>query len=279
VGQAPIRVGGVEVGVVCEGFAPIALTEELPGEDVDWAAERAANPWAFHDAEHWAWHVHAFSLATDAGIVMVDSGVGDFPPYLPWAEHTPREESLAAAGIDARDVVAVILTHLHADHAGGTVVDGVPTFPNAVHHAHPADWSFFAQPGEIDGYTARGPMKEIERLRLLDLTENDHEVAPGVRVVHAPGHTPGHRVVVLEAGDETMVLTGDLLHQPVQVVRAASASSHDEDPDEACRSRVAILSSARDGRWLVAAGHFARPFGRVTDQGWNGHPSVETKEG
>jgi glyoxylase-like metal-dependent hydrolase (beta-lactamase superfamily II) len=272
VGQAPIWIGGVEVSVVCEGSAPFALSDELPGEDVDWNAERAAHPWAFYDSERWTWHVHAFALATKAGIVMVDSGLGEFPPYRPWADHTAPKQALMIAGIDPPDVRAVILTHLHADHAGGTVMGGHPRFPNAVYHVHPADWAFFARPDQIDGYTGRGPMEEIARLGMLNLTEDNHEVVPGVRVVHAPGHTPGHRVAVLEAGDEVLVLTGDLLHQPVQVTRAASPSTHDEDPNEACRSRVSVLSSAREGQWLVAASHFARPFGVVTNQGWAGRP-------
>jgi glyoxylase-like metal-dependent hydrolase (beta-lactamase superfamily II) len=272
VGQTPIWIGGIEVTVVCEGVAPFALKDELPGEDVDWKAERSSHPWAFYDSERWAWHVHAFALATDAGIVMVDSGLGEFPPYRPWADRTAPDEALVVAGVDSRDVVAVVLTHLHADHAGGTVMGGHPRFPNAVHHVHPADWSFFARPDEIDGYTARGPMEEIARLGALNLTETDHEVVPGVRVAHAPGHTPGHRVAMLEVGDEVLLLAGDLLHQPAQVTRAASPSSHDEEPDEACRSRVRVLSSARDGRWLVAVSHFARPFGGVTNHGWVSHP-------
>ncbi|HZD79569.1 MAG TPA: MBL fold metallo-hydrolase, partial [Actinomycetota bacterium] len=145
-GQAPIRVGEVEVAVVCEGFAPLPLEEELPGQDVDWAGERTIHPWAFVDERTWAWHVHAFALFTRAGVVMVDVGLGDFPPYRPWAEQVDPEAALASAGVRPGDVRAVIHTHLHADHAGGAVVAGRPRFPNAVHHVHPADWSAFGAP-------------------------------------------------------------------------------------------------------------------------------------
>jgi glyoxylase-like metal-dependent hydrolase (beta-lactamase superfamily II) len=267
--QQRFAVGGVEVSVVCEGFASFPLDDEMPGERIDWAAERDRAPWAYPDELTWAWHVHAFAARMPAGVVMVDSGLGDFPPYRPWTESVDRDAALATAAIDPAEVVAVVHTHLHADHAGGAVVDGAARFPNAIHHAHPADWAFFGTPEEIDGYTARRPMQLLERLGMLDLTEDDHEVVPGVRVVHAPGHTPGHRVCVIDAGaGGSLVLTGDLLHLPVQIARPEAASSHDEDPDEGARSRVRVLADARDaGRW-VGVSHFARPFGRLGAGGW-----------
>ena len=266
-GQAAISAGQTEVRVVCEGYAPVPLADELPGEDVDWDQERSNHPWAFHDLRHWAWHVHAFALVTEAGVVMIDSGLGSFPPFRPWARHTEPAEALAAARVDVSDVRAVVHTHLHADHAGGAVLDGRPRFPNAVHHVHPADWSFFGWPDRIGGYTARGSLGELERLGMIDLSDKDHEVVPGLRVVHAPGHTPGHRVAVLETDDRVLLFAGDLLHVTAQVSRPDAPSAHDEDPDVGARSRARILGRARDGGWLTAVSHFARPFGMVTEGG------------
>ena len=84
--HAPFRLGEIDVVTVCEGWAPMALSDEAPGNTVDWPAERAEHPWAFADDDHWPWHVHAFLLRTRAGDVLVDSGVGTFGPYAPWAE-------------------------------------------------------------------------------------------------------------------------------------------------------------------------------------------------
>ncbi len=57
----PIRIGRVEVSVVCEGYAPLELSDEMPGAEVDWDAERARYPWAFVGEDAWPWHVHAFA--------------------------------------------------------------------------------------------------------------------------------------------------------------------------------------------------------------------------
>ena len=266
--EASRAVGEIEVTLVCEGFAPIDLVEELPGTEVDWATERSSYPWAFHGEDAWAWHVHAFALRTPEGVVMVDTRIGAFPPYRPWAERVDRERALADAGLDRSDVVAVAHTHLHADHAGGAVIDGEVRFPNAIHHVHPADWTFFAERDDGEDYAARHAMEAIERRGRLELRADDHEVVPGVHLISAPGHTPGHRAVLVTSGDETLLFTGDLLHTPPQVRLPSAPSNHDEDPEAACRSRERALEDAGSHGWLVAVTHFARPFGRVGSDGW-----------
>jgi len=264
-----IRVGAVEVVPLCDGWAPLPLSDEAPGNDVDWPAERAAYPWAFspEDPGAWAWHVHAFLLRLSAGLVLVDSGIGHLgrPP----ADVAGRiEEELAAAGVGPTDVRHVIHTHLHSDHAGGACrSDGEPRFPNAVHHVHPADWDFFATADDSAEFEGRLAMRRLEELGMLDLDPDDREVVPGVRLLHSPGHTPGHRSVLLADDRAWMLFTGDLLHLPVQVAHPDWASGHDEDPGLGVTSRMGLLSRARDDRWGVAVSHFGRPFGRVLGDG------------
>jgi glyoxylase-like metal-dependent hydrolase (beta-lactamase superfamily II) len=261
----PIPVGGLEVEVICEGFAPLALADELPGTDVDWNAERAADPWAFLGAglESWPWHVHAFWIEMAAGPVVVDTGLGHFPPFTPWAQQAPDPWG----GHDLLSVRHVILTHLHADHAGGTLWEGDPRFPNAQYHLHRADREHFAD-AEDEDYVARHAMDRLEELGMLALGEADAEIATGVRVLHTPGHTPGHRSVVLDHGDETLLITGDALHLPAQVRLRNRPSSHDEDPEAGARSRKALLDRAEAGGWQVGVPHFAEPFGTVIDGRW-----------
>ena len=258
-----LTLGSTEIAVVCEGYAPLDLADELP--NVDWAAERQRYPWAFHDEHSSAWHVHAFALRTPAGLILIDTGVSPLLPIRPWAEHTPLEEAFTAAGVDPTDVSMVIHTHLHADHAGGAVVGGEPRFPNAVHVVHPADWEHF---GRLGGYTGRFAMERLAELDMLELEPDDREVRPGLRVVHAPGHTPGHRCAVLAEGEDTVLFTGDLLHMPVQIRRTNEPSNHDVEGEQGARSRHGLLAQARTRGWTLAVSHFGRPFGRVGPDGW-----------
>jgi glyoxylase-like metal-dependent hydrolase (beta-lactamase superfamily II) len=141
-----------------------------------------------------------------------------------------------------------------------------PRFPDARYLLHEADLASFADGHEP--YAAVAEMRRLEGLGMLDLDPADREVAHGVRVVHTPGHTPGHRSVILDAGDERLLITGDLLHVPVQAAHPAWPSSHDEDPEAGADSRTVLLGRAADDRWLVGVPHFARPFGRIGADGW-----------
>jgi glyoxylase-like metal-dependent hydrolase (beta-lactamase superfamily II) len=272
----PLRVGSIEVSAMCQGYARLLLSEECPGRDVDWEAERERHPWAFHDARSWPWHVHGLVARGPWGVAAIDTGVGAYPPYRPWAGRSGRGADAAyeELGVDTAEVGVVVLSHLHADHAGGVWADDGPRFPNARVVLHEADLAFFADRHEP--YAAVPEMQRLRELDLLDLDPADREVAPGLRVVHTPGHTPGHRSIVLEAGDDRVVITGDLLHIPIQAAHPEWASSHDEDPEAGAASRARLLHRAGTERWLVAVQHFARPFGLVDGSGWR---SIDPEDG
>ena len=265
----PFTLGSMEVVPLCDGWAPLPLDDEMPGHEVDWDDERRRFPWAFpaDDTKSWAWHVHSFLLRHPDGLALIDTGIGHFgrPPY---DVSGAIDEELSALDVSPGDVGHVVLTHLHADHSGGACRDdGLPRFPNARYHVHPEDWSFFGAHKTPSDFTGRFAMADLEDLGMLDLDPSDHDVGR-VYLVHAPGHTPGHRVVRIDDGNDTLLLTGDLLHTPPQVAQPACASNHDEDQEVASRERARLLDLAGTEGWTLGISHFARPFGRVGSGGW-----------
>ncbi len=262
------HVGRVEVVPLCDGWAPLPLDDECPGHEVQWEAEHEGFPWAFAGPDSWAWHVHAFLVRGPGAPVLVDTGIGHLgrPPY----DVAGRIDlEMEGVGTDPLEVATVVHTHLHADHAGGACrPNGEPRFPNARHVVHPADWEFFAASDDEEDFEGRTAMTHLEELGMVDLRPEDTSVAPGVRVLHTPGHTPGHRSIVLDDGSDTMLLTGDLLHVPPQVAHPEWSSNHDVDPMSACRSRETILRRAHERGWRVAVSHFGYPFGVVDSNGW-----------
>jgi glyoxylase-like metal-dependent hydrolase (beta-lactamase superfamily II) len=119
----PLIFGSFEIVPLCDGWTALPLAEEVPGQNIDWDAERRRYPWAFppDGGEGWAWHVHAFLLRSPDELVLVDTGIGHLgqPRY----EVTGRiDDELRAVGVAHDDVDHIVYTHLHADHSEARVV-------------------------------------------------------------------------------------------------------------------------------------------------------------
>jgi glyoxylase-like metal-dependent hydrolase (beta-lactamase superfamily II) len=270
--HAPLSVGGAEVVPLCDARIPLPIDDEAPAElgPDGWGAVRSVYPWAFAGPHAWDLHVHAFAVRIAGSLVLIDTGIGTAPPPAWGALEGSLMSELALASITPGEVDHVVLSHVHRDHIGGaTGADGEPAFPYATYHLHPADWA-----AAVDADAA--PVREAfersirpiaDRDRLAVVAE-DHEVVPGLRLLHAPGHTPGHRAVAVASEGEELLLVGDALHHPFQVELAGWASPADADPALASQTRRRLLASANETGAVVGAAHLAEPFGRVVEGRW-----------
>ncbi|MBW8484050.1 MBL fold metallo-hydrolase [Actinomadura sp. PM05-2] len=233
------------------------LDELFPGAAPElWDRVRAAEPDAFGPAGEWVLRFHCFLLRPPGGgTVLVDTGIG--PEHSPAASWAPVPGRLVAAlaeiGVAPEDVGTVVLTHLHSDHAGGAVADGVPVFPNARHLVQERELSWLDAAG---GPVLDGVVRPLREAGALDAVAGGTVLAPGVRVLPTPGHTPGHQSVLV--GDDELLVAGDLVLHPVQLADPAVTYLYDEDPAEAAATRAGLL--ARLGGGVLAAPHLPRPF-------------------
>ncbi|CAN7516176.1 MBL fold metallo-hydrolase [Rhizobacter sp. LjRoot28] len=210
--------------------------------------------------------VNAFLVQMGDKLILVDSGSSDcFGPTM-----GQMVKNIEAAGYKPADVQAVLLTHMHPDHACGvTNPDGTAAFPNATVWAEKKDAAFWLSDASaaklpkdqavfvnmaqkaIKPYAAAGRFKEFTA---------DQQVFPGVRAVGSHGHTPGHTSFLLQSQKDTLLIWGDIVHfHAVQLPHPEVTIEVDVDPKAAVQSRKDILAQAADNAWLVAAAHHPFP--------------------
>ncbi|MFF1738399.1 MBL fold metallo-hydrolase [Streptomyces mirabilis] len=219
---------------------------------------------------------HSFAFVVGRLRVLVDTGIGNGKERANPAWHHLRTdflECLTTAGFSPDSVDLVILTHLHADHVGWNTreVKGewVPAFPHARYLTSRIEREFWAT---YDMEEAREqmfrdsviPVEEAGLLDLVDVPAEGIEIAPGLRLLPTPGHTPGHIAVALTSRGETALITGDCIHHPVQLAHPAIGACVDIDPEQSEASRRKLLGALADTDTLVLGTHFAPPTaGRV----------------
>ena len=170
----------------------------------------------------------------------------------------------------------VVLTHLHVDHVGGLLADGLRgrLRPDVPIHLAAAETEFWASP-DFSRNTFGG-MPDVLRSaeeRFLDVYhsqlrpfEAEYEVAPGVVVRRTGGHTPGHSVVRLASGGDRLTFLGDAVFQD-HFDRPDWYNAFDHDPEEAVRVRVRLLRELAATREPLVAAHVSFPYGRVAVAG------------
>lgn len=215
----------------------------------------------------------------ESGWTLLDAGLG--PGLSPVAGHLPQ--NLLAAGIRPEDVQTVVLTHGHPDHIGGlTQAGGALTYPNARHVMLRDEWAYWTSETEL----ARMPTAFAETARRnlipirdrIELPARETEIAPGMHLVPAPGHTPGHAVVHLESAGESLLFISDTVLHPIHLEEPEWRTSYDMDHAMAATSKRNVFDRAAAEQALVLAFHFhpLPSLGRVERRGdgWRWTPTA-----
>ncbi|KAB0657109.1 MBL fold metallo-hydrolase [Burkholderia territorii] len=209
--------------------------------------------------------INAFLVDTGTKRILVDTGAG-----VLYGDCCGKLlANLRAAGYAPEQIDEVLLTHLHKDHVGGIVTNGKMTFPNATVRVNEIEanyWlnldnkaqapaflsSFFdAAAASVAPYIAAGRFTTFRGAAML---------APGIRAVPMPGHTPGHTAYLIESGNAGLLAWGDIVHvAAIQLPDPDATVQYDSDADAARRSRRETFKRVADKRYLVGAAHIAFP--------------------
>jgi glyoxylase-like metal-dependent hydrolase (beta-lactamase superfamily II) len=222
--------------------------------------------------------IQGYLVRTARHTVLIDSCVGNDKTYEFFAGWGNRRDDrflsqLAAAGAAPEDIDFVFCTHLHVDHCGWNtqLIDGrwVPTFPNAryVVSRTEYDWAE-ANAGNEGARTFEENVLPIMEAGQAVLVDMDHSVDDGLWLEPTPGHTPGHVAVNLASAGASGVMSGDLIHSPLQCIHPDWSFRFDVDAEMSRTTRRRFLENCCEDRRTVFTAHFPLPsVGRVVPEG------------
>ena len=219
----------------------------------------------------------------DIGPVLIDTGAGNkedskfhdiYGIENRGAEGRTRlEDGLRELGVRADDVVLVINTHLHFDHAGGNTyrdASGVirPTFPKARYVVQGGEYEYAMHTNErtAASYFPHN-FVPVAQHGLFEFVDGEPELGGGIRLLRTPGHTPHHQGVLLESAGERAFYLADLVptvaHLPLPWIMG-----YDVEPLVTLETKRRVLRRALDEDWLLVFEHDATiPWGRVSFDG------------
>jgi len=209
--------------------------------------------------------IQGFLIKTPQHTILVDACVGNDKTCAYFENWHKRSDGrfmagLISAGVTPADIDFVLCTHLHIDHVGwNTRLENgqwVPTFPNARYIMPAADNAHFsADPNVV--YTES--VLPVIAAGQAEFVSSDHMLGDFVSLIPTPGHTPGHVSVRIADSGHVAVITGDVMHSPIQCHHPEWSFLHDHDSKQAARTRRSFLASTCDAGHMVIGSHFPLP--------------------
>jgi len=209
----------------------------------------------------------------DIGPILIDNGAGNKEDAkfhdIYGVENAGEEggtrldDGLRSIGLRAEDIVLVIDTHLHFDHAGVNTrrdESGAirPAFPKARYVVQEGEYHYATHTNERTAGSYFGHnFVPIAEAGLFDFVSGEREIVAGVRALPTPGHTPHHQSILIESAGERALFIADLApttaHLPL-----AWIMGYDVEPLVTLETKRRVLARAADEGWLVVFEHDAK---------------------
>ncbi len=246
-------------------FPELENGRELVEQHREWLAPHFVN-----ERGHLLQSIHSLVVRVDGLTFVIDTCVGNDKSREGGAEEWhlrsgPFLDDLGAV-VDPASVDYVICTHLHVDHVGWNtrLVDGVwvPTFPNARYvfvDRELEHWESLAGSEPRTAVLMDDSVRPVVAAGLVDVVGAEHQVSASVRLEASHGHTPGHVCVRITSEGAEAVVSGDVMHSPLQCAAPDARPVFDREAGPAREARHAFLERYADSEVLVLGTHFHAP--------------------
>ena len=214
-------------------------------------------------------------IKTGGKTIMCDSGTGGQVPVQPTAGKLAA--SMKAAGIDPAKIDTILISHFHPDHIFGLMEKDTnkALYPNTEIIVSDVEYKFWTDPSVIDRLpeARKGLARRIQATfpnwKNVRQVQDEPEVAPGLRFVSSPGHTPGHRAFHLSSGGSELMISNDTAYVPALVVAHPEWHGvYDQDANMAEASRRKLLERVVAEKMPICGYHFPFPAaGRIEKDG------------
>ena len=252
--------GDAEITVVSDGIVISGdpkKTFKAPPEDVTSLLSRS-----FLATDKVVFDENALVVNTGGKLVLFDTGMGRLKAF--GKDAGKLFANLAAAGIDPAGIDAVVLTHGHADHICGVMIQDRLMFPNAQFYINQVDHDFWLDPG-----LANTGLKIFHDQALLNLKpirdritfiKDGEEFLPGIQAILAPGHTPGHMMFMITSAGKKLACLADLArHHILNVETPRWEFVGDIDPKLCVDTRIKLFDMVIQENIPVISYHYPFP--------------------
>lgn len=263
------KVGDAEVTVISDGASTFPLGDSFvlnaKKDEVNAALEKAFRP-----RDKMTIQFGPLVINTGGKLVVIDTGNGPGAFASSKGAVGQFATNMAAAGIDAKAVDMVVISHFHGDHVNGLLTaDGQPAFANAEVLVPSVEWKFWMDDGEMSRAPAgrmEGLFKNNRRVFEAGLKKKvtpyewGKDIAPGLLAVESIGHTPGHTSYVLSSGADKVFIQSDVTNNPDLFARNPGwQASFDQDGPQAEKTRRKVYDMLAADRMRVQGFHYPFP--------------------
>jgi len=198
-------------------------------------------------------------------LLMVDSGSG-VGQWQPTATSLP--DNMKAAGIDPARIGTILISHFHPDHIFGLMEKGTnaPVYPNAELVVSATEYKWWTEAGRVEKLPeGRKPLgtriqTAFPTWKNFKLVDGEQEVAPGIHLVNAPGHTPGHSAFLLSSGNQQLMISNDTAYVPALLgPHPEWQGAYDQDGPLAVETRRKLIDRVIADKMAICGAHFPFP--------------------